>query len=893
MVATSQTPAQIYQNGQPVTKGGVREWMSEVVTQVNATSNRGDTLVVVSVPGGLAQASSFTIDPTQAHMTLSPGTLVQLTWPATNTAADPVATIGTEAFTIKGRTGNALAPGDVVGGNRYLTFIVNTVPRSLRILGAVGIADINGLPAKLTALEGLLPVGGRIGALELYSAVLSGISAITNVVRGQTADLASLTATGSAGTPTMIIQGSLLPSGGRAWRVRFWSPSGGRVTATSWRENSDGTLTRVGFQELTAVAGYNAIPISLGVPVGGFLGFGGAVGTIASVGFLPVWSNTAELSSMDKSNSVTSLRLMLSFDVEIAALDVPDNGALLVAEAAKQQIGARAPDLDYMTGEMVLHGTRIEGQTSDFSGMVHTSASGTASMVFRNASLNPYPRGGVADGFKIYVTAPGRVSISSWSQDTAQNVFTPFDIEYFDAVTGWNEFFPSVQVPKDGVVGWGVPSGTCGVNSSLPIVAVRSATTDFVEFEDTSTGSFRFMVAIHVKEPVALRATSAAGRLMRGTVWDGQSNMVGTTSVVVASPSYGNKQFIGGLLTEGKTINRRAMEPIAEAGTTTGAAIGLAYAVELEMAAKGLSDFEEASLWFATSPAVSGQNINHLLGDYGNFWPECEKSIRAMGDAIRSGGHEPLFSAFIWVQGYANRGASRASYASDLRAGFNKVISRAGGNAGGRPILIIGQMCQSGTDGTRFPEIPMAQRDIAREFYGHVFSIYPCEWNDAGVHLSTKGHVHKGLIAGKILYDVMLGDGYMETHWTVSSWGGSTLTLTMRGGNGSYVFDTTRIPAVANMGFDIWSSVGVLQDIITGVSLAGSTVTLTLSRAVASGEVLTYGKGRTGVTPMPSNEAPGPYQIGNVRDTDSRSRVVDGVTYPLFNWCSIMDAARP
>ncbi|MBD9525200.1 hypothetical protein [Paracoccus sp. PAR01] len=593
-----------------------------------------------------------------------------------------------------------------------------------------------------------------------------------------------------------------------------------------------------------------------------------------------------------------SEQLKLMFPVQIA--DINGLAAMVnsipTLQAAVADVAAITPDAAFMAESLVQHATRSDGQTADFSAMTHTSAGGSKTMVLGSGAAYRYANGGVCDQFDIYLTAAGRFSVSSWKEDVpgAGTIFSPYQVKYFNGTVGWNRVTPNIAVPKGGLVGCGASvAGSIGINSGLANLGVRAtSTTENEQFTAASTNSFRFMIAFRVKQPVALAAPAVASKAMRLLLAYGQSNMFGSTAMAIVAPAYGNKMFLGGLNVRAFTIDYDQTEAIAEEETNTGLAIGLAYATELEMAAKGFTDFTDASPWFAASPSSPGQNINNLLGDYGSIWPSCDKVLREMGDAVRGDGFDPLFSAVAWVQGYADRGATRAAYADALREGFRKILARAGGNVAGTPTLIIGQMCQSGETGNRFPEIPLAQRDVAREVKGHVFSLYPCEWHDLGVHLSSKGQTHKGLMLGKILHDLTIGNGYQEVHWTVANWGGTALTLTLRGGSGSYAIDTTRIPAVANRGFDIWSPAGVLQDIITGVSLAGSTVTLTLSRAVASGEVLTYGKGRNGVTPMPTDEVPGPYQIGNLRDTDSRSRVVDGVTFPLFNWCSIMDVVR-
>jgi hypothetical protein len=131
---------------------------------------------------------------------------------------------------------------------------------------------------------------------------------------------------------------------------------------------------------------------------------------------------------------------------------------------------------------------------------------------------------------------------------------------------------------------------------------------------------------------------------------------------------------------------------------------------------------------------------------------------------------------------------------------------------------------------------------------------------------------------------------YAPVRWSVTTWTDTEIVLSVSGGAGVYAFDTTSIPAVTNMGFDVWASNDTtLQNIISGVSLVGSTITISLSSPAPAGARLGYGWGRAGMA-MPVNA---PYALGNLRDSDARTALVSGVSYPLYNWCLIMEGIKP
>ncbi|MBD9528966.1 hypothetical protein [Paracoccus sp. PAR01] len=129
------------------------------LTALTNASNQGDTATLRTSAGGTAQAITCTFESGQAAMALQLYTALEFTWTTTNTGADPTITIGGLVYTLKNNAGNALTAGDLKGGVRYRAWLQHTTNRTLRIIGAVNFAEING--AVTFALGDALEDGSR------------------------------------------------------------------------------------------------------------------------------------------------------------------------------------------------------------------------------------------------------------------------------------------------------------------------------------------------------------------------------------------------------------------------------------------------------------------------------------------------------------------------------------------------------------------------------------------------------------------------------------------------------------------------------------------------------------------------------------------------------------
>lgn len=371
----------------------------------------------------------------------------------------------------------------------------------------------------------------------------------------------------------------------------------------------------------------------------------------------------------------------------------------------------------------------------------------------------------------------------------------------------------------------------------------------------------------------------------------GQSNAVGQEATAeTVYGIHGNLCFGNYLLSwygeqVGSPPDRLTVQTLKERVYETGMTIGLDSLVERYLARDQVSDWRELeNRYFALNPAVSGRSIEQLAS--GSDWSRLVSDIVASKSHFEDGGFDWVW----WTHGYSNASDARGAYYPKLVSMFNNIRNAAiaAGYDGADPNYIIAQHCTSRTNAT-FPSVGLSQLQLARESYKvSIFPLYPMNWKN-GIHMSTLGQKLKGEYYSKVMYDIDNG-GYNHVEFSLVSWSSVEIVIRVSGGNGSYVFDTTTLPAASNMGFDVWAANSTtLQNIISSVTMVGDLITLSLSSPASAGSRLGYGWGRAGMG-QPSNA---PYPLGNLRDTDPRVKVMSGVTYGLFNWCVISEVDMP
>lgn len=182
--------------------------------------------------------------------------------------------------------------------------------------------------------------------------------------------------------------------------------------------------------------------------------------------------------------------------------------------------------------------------------------------------------------------------------------------------------------------------------------------------------------------------------------------------------------------------------------------------------------------------------------------------------------------------------------------------------------------------------IPQAQLDAHVDNPGKVILVgpkYQLPYAIDGVHLTNQGYREMGEQYAKVYRAVILeGKTWEPVRPKSAKLVGTDIIVEMHAPAPPLVFDTQRVTAVANMGFELFSG-AARPPPITSVTLTGpTTVKVALAAAPPAGSRLRYAF--TGTPNARAGTQTGPR--GNLRDSDAtKSR--NG--YALFNWCVHFD----
>lgn len=107
-----------------------------------ALARVGDAIRLVG-GSGTAQAVTYTVRPEQADLDPEFGSLIVFEWPADNTAADPVLTVGALSLTLRTPGGGAMAAGDLRASVTHIARVHSAT--TARVLTLTRIGGVNGL----------------------------------------------------------------------------------------------------------------------------------------------------------------------------------------------------------------------------------------------------------------------------------------------------------------------------------------------------------------------------------------------------------------------------------------------------------------------------------------------------------------------------------------------------------------------------------------------------------------------------------------------------------------------------------------------------------------------------------------------------------------------------
>lgn len=747
-------------------------------------------------------------------------------------------------------------------------------------------ADID-KPISNAVSEALLQIGSSISSVDSrFDGLMESLSGIlvpmTSLV-GQQLDFSGLTNTSIVNSRTYAI-----PSHpGTLTQIQVFSASTTTIQSRvcTWVFEG-GVLTEVASAQVSVAPGYNVFDVSLTVPANGAFGF--SSNPSFHVGQNSTIPDTPILYSGNTSSPISGVTTSNTFNAMLAG----------TVDTVEDQISSAVAGLQALT---TIVSDRY-GFAGDVSQVSRTSVAGASFAAYPSMTIS---QSGVLRQVEVLAFGNTTYNLLIWDYDAASGVYTLASSTpiFVNISSGdYNSVEVSVPVQAGQVIGMG---GSIGTSSGVPTTqvvygGVTSGGVTTMTEGVSQVGQFAIVAAFRV-ERVTIAGTGAVGGAQKtiAVIGHGQSNRRGLGISNLGGASYGNQMFASGLLTQDvSNPNRTLLSAINDVGGT-GLAIALGYAVELEMEKNSSSLWTEISRrYFASCPAWSGATIDALTDFDGPYWPVARDDLIAMGRLLDSQGQDARFGAISWVHGYSDRFLERGQYAPKLREAYDRMIGAAGPNIAGRPLLIAAQLphhkqnAATPSFSTNPPNVALDTRDVALSLGGEIYPIYQVNWQSEGIHMTRSGKIHAALLEGKLLYDMTIGEGFSHVRSVPRGLTGASIILDALGGIGSYVFDTATVPPVPNMGFDVYSSSNVLiPSRITNVSMSSGVITVAMTQALSAGEKLTYGWGRPDM-PMPAASGSSPYLLGNLRDSDNRSKTVEGETYNLFNWAAIQEWVR-
>ena len=284
----------------------------------------------------------------------------------------------------------------------------------------------------------------------------------------------------------------------------------------------------------------------------------------------------------------------------------------------------------------------------------------------------------------------------------------------------------------------------------------------------------------------------------------------------------------------------------------------------------------------------------------------------------------PQWGFFTWQEGETATGqdVTRASYTSDFQYLMQRVRDTAleKFNQPFSPSVMIVQLGSHWYYQDQEPRLALAQKDMVNLNAAAKVVIPAYPYMRQGLHFNSAGDGDYQLeIAGATIgvacaYEWYMGQDWKPMHMKSMVSSGTTTTVQMHVPFGKMVVDTSLPQPCSNLGFDVFNSSNVLQDIITGVTTTpGGVVTITTSRGLAAGEKLGFGWGRQSTHDLGTSSWNGSGQLRDsmgelhkyrleLRDDDladlpnSQVQPDPGQTYAtidLHNWAIIDEIVVP
>ncbi|MCD1620732.1 hypothetical protein K7H20_21970 [Salipiger manganoxidans] len=241
--------------------------------------------------------------------------------------------------------------------------------------------------------------------------------------------------------------------------------------------------------------------------------------------------------------------------------------------------------------------------------------------------------------------------------------------------------------------------------------------------------------------------------------------------------------------------------------------------------------------------AVGGSSYAWLTPS-GYIWANLCRTAHLHKRIANDFGMRFEIAAYIWVHGHSNAGATQAEYLGYLEeqeAALAQLCADLGQTT--KPAFITTGTATSKFGSTTRCEVPLAQLEFgtaASDLSTRVFAgpEYTIEIGADGTHPTAEGYQDLGDMIGIAVRQALFG-GYTPFRATGATGAGTdTVTVSLTGADGAVVLDTSLVSDPGGHGFRVYSDSG--EATITGVSIVGGAVEITLSAALGTNAYVDY-----------------------------------------------------
>jgi hypothetical protein len=311
---------------------------------------------------------------------------------------------------------------------------------------------------------------------------------------------------------------------------------------------------------------------------------------------------------------------------------------------------------------------------------------------------------------------------------------------------------------------------------------------------------------------------------------------------------------------------------------------------ELILSESGISYSHQNYQLLGSCAGTSGRSIAQLSkGASPDLYQHWSADLQYGASVSATAGKSYQVGAVFWVQGENDTTTSQSAYLASLAQLHTDMNTDIAAVTGQAAVPLIHYQCSTfkGTGDT--PQIAWTMVQAALTLPNDYLACptYQFDYVAGGPHMTNQSYKWMGAYMGIAYKRIVIDQLAFKPLWPVSSTlFGKIALVKFNVPVKPLVFDTTWVAAVAHMGFNIFDSSGITENVITSVSLVGpDTVKIVATNTIVPGMRLYYGNNGTSSAGRTTGSR------GNLRDSQGDNLVFDGggLNLPMHNWSVIFN----